>query len=270
MRVVNGVDNVDTLLNMYHHVYNAPEVTIRGSKCRNVHNMAVVLDGSQPIVTSFRARNLNLKYAKREWLWYLGADKFDDSIEEHATAWKKLKQPDGSYYSNYGQYLFSIEGGIMPFMYAATCLIEDRNTRRASIALLRREHLFGDNVDVVCTYAINFTIEGDALNMTVMMRSNDVVWGFTNDAFCFSQLMEFMYQIVASQVPNLVRGTYTHITNSMHVYERHYDMLLKILSGGPSEYDRVDCPRPTFAEVFTLVMSQGREGKGEYTDWLKA
>jgi thymidylate synthase len=270
VHIVQQSNNVDTLLEMYRRVLAAPEVTIRGSRCRNVHNMAVVLDGSEPVMTSFAARRFNPQYAKREWLWYLGADPMDASIEQYAAQWAKIKQPDGSYFSNYGQYMF---GGppIMPsqFEYVVETLLGDINSRRASMVLLQPYHLFHENRDVVCTYAINFTIEELALHMTVMMRSNDVIWGFTNDAFCFSSLMEFVYLHLASRIGGLVRGSYTHFTNSMHVYDRHYGMIERIVGEGRQGYERIDPVRPTLEEAKDLVLTRGKGGNGEYVDWLQ-
>lgn len=268
MRIVQSVNNVDAMLRMYKIVMSSPEVTIRDQRVRNVHNMAVVLDGRTPPITSFPERKLNLNYMKREWLWYLGADPKDDSIVEHAKMWQKLKQEDGTFYSNYGQYLFGPSPAESQFTYVVNALKADRNTRRASMVLLKREHLYHSNTDTVCTYAINFTVNGDALDMTVMMRSNDVVFGFTNDAFCFWSVMEFVYQIMSRHYPGLVRGSYTHFTNSMHVYERHYGMLTKILQSPNGHYYHIDVPRPTPEEVVQILKSNGREGSGAYYEWL--
>lgn len=272
MRVIAGINNIDTMLKMYAVTMSGPEIITRGEACRNIRNMAVVLDGRTPILSSFRARKLNLNYAKQEWLWYLGADPADDSICQHATLWQKLKQPDGTFFSNYGQYIFGqqLPDNATQFAYVIKCLKADPNTRRASMVLLKPEHLFMENTDVVCTYAINFSIgPSNTLDMTVMMRSNDVVYGFTNDAFCFSQLMEFVYQIMSRHVPGLTRGNYTHITNSMHVYQRHYGMLREIGAHPNGHYYDIVVPRPTPEEVIEIINSNGKSGSGAYYEWLK-
>lgn len=270
MRVIQGANNVDVLLKMYGAVMRGPEVEIRGQKCRNIHNMAVMLDARVPPITSFKARKLNLAYAKREWLWYLGADPMDDSIQEHATMWKKLQQPDGSFYSNYGQYLFGKdEDGATQFSYVVKTLKADPHSRRASMVLLKREHLFEANVDTVCTYAINFTIEDGYLRMTVMMRSNDVIFGFTNDAFCFWNLYMFVYTVLSKSMPELRIGDYTHFTNSMHVYDRHYAMIKQIVSEAEYGYFKVEVPMPSAEEVVELLTNRGQSGGGKYGQWLQ-
>lgn len=271
MHVVQGQNNVDTFLRLYKLIANGPEIKARSSAtghARNIHNVAVELNAAEPVITNFVHRKMSLAYAKREWLWYLGADPKDDSICEHATAWKKLQQPDGSFYSNYGQYLFGKPaGGASQFEYVIRTLKADPQSRRASMTLLKAEHLFPDNTDTVCTYAINFFIDSGHLCMTVMMRSNDVIWGFTNDAFCFSQLYLFVYQILKVSMPALQFGSYTHFTNSMHVYDRHYEMIKAILVD--PNFRPVKVPMPTGHEALTLVLSAGKEGDGEYTTWLK-
>jgi len=268
MLVIHGVNNVDATLKLYKLVMNGPQILARETRSRNIHNVAVMFQSSQPVITNFHHRKMNLAYAKREWLWYLGADPKDDSICEHATAWKKLQQDDGSFYSNYGQYLFGkSEGQPSQFEYLIRTLRSDPQSRRASMTLLRAEHLYEGNTDTVCTYAINFFINQGYLCMTVMMRSNDVIWGLTNDAFCFWNLHVFVHTILQVAMPHLMIGTYTHMANSMHVYDRHYGMIANIVRD--PQYTRVDVPLPKAREALDLVLSHGKEGSGEYTTWLK-
>ena len=55
--------------------------------------------------------------------------------------------------------------------------------------------------------------------MSVLMRSNDLVFGFCNDQYCWTKLQE----IVASEL-NLQVGTYHHFARNLHIYERHFNM----------------------------------------------
>lgn len=270
MQYIWGSNNVDALLRLYDVVRRGPPGEARGQATRNVRDLVLQLR-AEPILTNFRARKFSPNYAKREWLWYLGADAFDDSICEHATMWKKLAQPDGRFYSNYGYYIFDPDyggHGISQFQYVVQMLKDDPGTRRASMVLLDANHLFAENVDTVCTYAINFGIENGGLHMTVNMRSNDVIFGFTNDAFCFSQLYEFVYQLVKLKYPSLKRGEYLHHANSMHVYERHFDMIKQIVDDGYAGYARAEVPHITAEEVVQIVRSKGKEGSGDYWNWL--
>lgn len=265
MKLIEGVNNFDVFYRAYAEVMASPLSKPRGQLVHDLRGVALVLDLNEPALTSFEHRNLNLTYCKQEWLWYIGANPYDDSIAEHAKMWAKLKQPDGRYFSNYGYYIFS--GPFSQFDYVIEQLTNDPDSRRASIVLLERNHLFKENVDTVCTYAINFAIVQGRFNMAVHMRSNDVVFGLTNDAFCFSQLAEFVYQCLKSEFPYLVKGEYVHIVDSLHVYERHFGMLERILAD--PKPTPISVPTPWYGEVLDLVGSYGKSGKGVYSDWLK-
>lgn len=275
MHLIQHPNSVANLLALYDKIRRAPIIEQRGQLVKHVRDVAIVMNANVPPITNFRARNLNLDYAKQEWLWYLRADKMDASIMDHASMWQKLQQSDGSFYSNYGQYLFRQPGdeelADSQFDYVIKTLMEDPGSRRASMVLLARDHLFPENTDVVCTYAISFSIENGYLEMTVMMRSNDVVFGFTNDAFAFWNLYMFVYTILKEGMPNLQVGSYTHFANSMHVYEKHFKMLETICADGAQGFKPIKVPTVTAAEVADFINHRDGEGEdGSYTAWLKA
>ena len=67
--------------------------------------------------------------------------------------------------------------------------------------------------DTPCTYAVQFTILDNKLNMSVLMRSNDIWYGFCNDQYQFSMLQ----QIVAKRL-YIEIGTYYHFAHNLHLY----------------------------------------------------
>lgn len=268
MNLINGRGfNWQTFYYAYQAVMDSPESSPRGQLVRDLRGATLIFDLNDSLLTSFVDRKLNLTYCKREWLWYIGADPYDDSIQQYAQMWAKLKQPDGRYFSNYGHYIFG--GHPSQFDYVVDQLTTDRDSRRASMVLLERDHLFKENVDTVCTYAINFAIVQGRFNMTVHMRSNDVVFGLTNDAFAFWQLAEFVFVRLLRVHPDLIRGSYTHIADSLHVYERHFDMLDRILRH--PVMDTIEVPRPSYDEVMFLTHKHPRKDlDAPYIRWLTA
>lgn len=253
--------NAQTFLKVYRDVLNGQAISPRGQVCKEVIDYMFSLDMCHSPLTSFKHRKLNLEYAKQEFLWYLRADKFDSSIEKHATMWAKIKQPDGSYYSNYGQYIFPDQ-----IRFVIYELMKDPNSRRASMVLLKDEHLFLDNKDVVCTYGINFRIRNGRLDMTVMMRSNDVIFGTTNDVFCFSMIYRLVFSMLAPVLPISV-GRYTHFVNSLHVYQRHFDMISDIVEQGIDGYAGIIVPWPTHEES-EKVINGDKDVDGPMMRWL--
>lgn len=265
MFIINAIDNAHAFLHLYRKLKLGYPIETRGAKCLNLHNCILALHAWESVFTDFVDRKPNLNYAKKEWLWYLGADKFDQSIEQHATMWKKLRQPDGSYFSNYGQYMFHGQ-----FDYVVETLRKDPDSRRACMTLLQKDHLFEDNIDTVCTYAIHFTIHDNLLHMTVMMRSNDAIFGLTNDAFCFQQLMLFVCAKLKSTYPLLDVGQYLHMANSMHVYERHFEMVDNIITRGISGFQGgVAHPTVTSQDVDYLIRNPNPSSDfSPYVTWL--
>ena len=225
--------------------------------------------------TSFKQRNLNMDYVRAELRWYMKADPYDDMITEHAQIWKDIRQPEGNFFSNYGQYIFGHRRGDSRdgAQFVIDELIIDRDSRRAVIPLLAAHHLFQSNKDVVCTYSISFRIRDRRLNMSVNMRSNDAVWGMTNDVACFSLIQEIIFIRLKAHIPDLEMGTYTHKVDSLHVYERHFDLLRELAQSRPSDYERIEKPRISSAhEVHQLFeyLKRDRPIKThyEFTKWL--
>jgi len=185
---------------------------------------------------NYKCRKLNVAYTKKEVLWYIKGDKFDASICQHAKMWGEIINKDGSINSNYGQYIFHTN----QFDNVVMTLTKDKDSRRASMVILDREHLFADTKDVPCTYALNFRIRDNAVNMSVHMRSQDAIYGMGNDAPAFSIIHEMVFNALKRAYPDVKYGTYFHVADSFHVYEKHFGMLSKIVSG--NEYELVECP----------------------------
>ena len=186
---------------------------------------------------NFPSRKLSLPYIKKELLWYLRGDKYDLSICESAKLWQQMIY-DGQLHSNYGQYIFT--GSQLD--YVVGCLLNDHDSRRAVMSIMGKEHLFLKNTDVPCTMSLGFRIRDGKLCCTVTMRSTDAVYGMSNDIPFFSFVHEAVLVRLngAQSGERLELGGLTLFTNSLHVYERHWPMLNRLLT---ERVEPVDCPR---------------------------
>lgn len=226
----------DILSDVYHHGRVSKP---RGMECRE-------LDYYQCIITNpwtmHPARKYNIDYFKREFQWYLGADPTDLRICKHAAMWKKLVQKDGSILSNYGQYWFGDQDG---FNWVVDTLSRDPDSRQAYIAMNNYHHAFEGNTDFVCTKGIQFRIAGGKVNMHVAMRSSDAIWGLGTDLPCFDALHHMVAWVLGVEV-----GLFMFSTDSVHIYERHYEMVEEILNS-PEVEDIVYVP--TITSVDDLI-----------------
>ena len=99
-------------------------------------------------------------------------------------------------------------------------LKKDKYTRQAVISIYDGKEIDKYNYDTPCTLAIHFQYFNNKLNMTVFMRSNDLVYGFCNDQYCFSNLLKLV-----SDALEMVPGEYYHFVSNLHIYKRHFNLL---------------------------------------------
>lgn len=168
-------------------------------------------------------RNLSLNYVFREFLWFCKADRHDVRMQEYAPIWKTCIQWDGGINSNYGQYLFA--GGYESvFCKALSHIVADQDTRRCWMPIFQTYHQeWPAHEDYPCTTGIGFRVRGNALEMIVHMRSQDLWWGAANDEpVCY--LIQLLAQAYLAKYDVVLDcGEIVHKIDSLHIYERHWD-----------------------------------------------
>jgi len=76
------------------------------------------------------------------------------------------------------------------------------------------------NSHPACLQSIQYFLRGGRLDCMVLFRSNDLPEAFYMNAFALIRLQEQVAEALGAQV-----GTYTHRSNSMHVYEKNFALL---------------------------------------------
>ena len=163
-------------------------------------------------------RDWKQDYAEAEWQWYLSGDnnikKLGELYGKIPEIWRRMADKYGHVNSNYGyQWQRSDWNGISQFDYVVNLLKQNPKTRQAAISIYDAKEHDKYEFDTPCTYAVQFTIVGQKLNMCVTMRSNDLWYGFCNDQYCFSKLQE----LVAVETGYPI-GTYYHFAHNLHLY----------------------------------------------------
>lgn len=193
-------------------------------------------------------RRHSLAYLRRETEWYLSGRYEIDEIGKHAKLWKQVSDDGKTVNSNYGAKIFYEKFGKVPIWARRTQfktvideLIRDPDSRRAVMffSLPHREyHKMSTTKDFPCTLIMQFMIRNGQLNATTYMRSNDLIFGLSNDIPFFSIVQELVLASInriRAKDPALkglpqperfvLMGHLTHNAGSLHVYERHYDKL---------------------------------------------
>lgn len=252
------------------------ECSPRGMKIKEIEDYSFKLD---PYVrfTSFDARKMSIDYIKKELKWYLRGNRYDLSICDHAKIWKDMiteapgQESTPFINSNYGWYIFNQRSGHPGFKWVIEELVRDKDSRRASITILgsEKEHLIYYSKDVPCNYAINFRIRNNYLNMSVHARSMDAIYGMTNDVPFFSFVQEFVFTYLKEYYPTLMMGTYNHAIDSFHVYERHFEMLNKLVDSNCESFKYVDVPMIGSKEEADSLIGYGQLNMDlPFTKWL--
>ena len=158
-------------------------------------------------------RNFNLEYAEAEWQWYLSGDcsidKLGDINGSIPPIWERMADSDRKVRSNYG---WQWERNHQLDKVVAM-LKSNKDTRQAVISIYDGKEISTYAKDTPCTYAVQFTILNNKLNMAVLMRSNDLWYGFCNDQYQFSML-----QIMVADRLNIEVGEYYHYAHNLHLY----------------------------------------------------
>ena len=167
---------------------------------------------SQKIITN-KERKFSEKYAESEWLWYLSGDRSVERLGAiHGKVppiWLRMADEDGNVNSNYGwQWKRNNQ------LYKVIAMLENNpSTRQATISIYDGKEIDSYTKDTPCTYAVQFTILDNKLCMSVLMRSNDLWYGFCNDQYQFASLQ----QMVADSL-SIETGWYYHYAHNMHLY----------------------------------------------------
>ena len=164
-------------------------------------------------------RKWNPVYAEAEWQWYLSGDrniaKLAELYGKVPEIWKSMAFPNGNVNSNYGwQWRRNDQ-----IDYVVNLLRNEPETRQATISIYDGKEHDTFAFDTPCTYAVQFTIVNNRLDMCVVMRSNDLWYGFCNDQYCFSRMQEMVCNELNTEIPaDIELGTYYHFAHNMHLY----------------------------------------------------
>jgi thymidylate synthase len=246
----------EAYLEALHSVWNFPQFVSapRGMKVREVmdYSFTIKFPTAESIKTLDEERNKVIAdYTAKETELY---DSCSNKVEDFARAskfWEKLANPDGTVNSAYGYLIWKNKScgnpeyeygpphdGVFttnsplfrtPWEWCKQSLIQDKDTRQAILRFSLPEHQWQGNKDQTCTMHGNFLIRDDMLYLTMTMRSNDLMKGLVYDLPWFISLMDKMVEELRPTYPKLKKGSYTHLSHSMHIYEKDELAILKML-----------------------------------------
>lgn len=204
-----------------------------GNGTTEIIGKQLILNPYHPYLDFFGVRKANRDYIKKELDWYLSEDLSIKGHVDDVKIWQTCATKDNKQEinSNYGWCVFSIANGSQ-YDNCLERLRHDKLTREA-IIMYNRPSIQVDATrdgmhDMICTFDSQFMIRDNRLIMIHNMRSNDLIFGFLSDWPWTCFVYQNMYHDLLKTYPDLEKGMVMWTSNSMHVYERHYDVVRKI------------------------------------------
>ena len=223
------------------------ETAPRGMKIRENLFTSFAITNPRDRLLYIPERKFSLQYVMAEILWYLSGNNKTDWISNYSSFWSQISDDGVTANSAYGARIFrahpyqvgvtytfdesgnnkrsTMPEGWSQWEFLKEELRADPDSRRAVIHIRQPQDSYLAQKDVPCTLNLQFFVRDKKLHMIVQMRSNDLILGTALDV----PALTFMQELMALEL-GLELGTYYHTSNSMHVYERHYDMCEKILN----------------------------------------
>ena len=181
----------------------------------------------------------NEEYIAAEIEWYesesLNVGDLFDIYDKPVKIWKDCADYFGNINSNYGWCVFSKENKNQ-YSQVMHKLARDNDTRQAVMIYTRPDMHYDWNYrgrsDFMCTntvqYFLNKRNDGfpPYLDVTVNMRSNDAIFGFINDLAWQQHVLEQLsWDMLETYDVDSVPGQITWNVGSLHIYDRHYDLI---------------------------------------------
>ena len=191
------------------------------------------------------ARKFSMSYLIAETLWYMSGNNSTEWISRYAPFWKNISDDGVTANSAYGSRIFRehprIAEGLVQWDYVIGELKRDPDSRRAVIHIRTPHDSKHDSKDVPCTLSLQFFIRGEKLHLHTSMRSSDIILGISYDIPAFT----IMQEVMANQL-GIEPGQYVHTSNSLHCYQRDFEMLDLIAESQTG----VACPMKKLPSLF--------------------
>ena len=180
-------------------------------------------------------RSAPFNYAVKETLWIF--QKKSNNIHDlDSHNWDSWADETGSIGKTYGYVAgeaYEYPEGIMDQVdNVLWCLKNRPMDRRMMIQLFRPEYIKQSGLPpCLCSYF--FDVQGNRLNMTVIMRSGDFLTAAAPGES--DEIGTAILQIMFAQSSGLVAGELHFIVNNLHIYDRHLPIVKDIVNN--QEYD---------------------------------
>lgn len=194
-------------------------VTVRGRKTLELRNRVTTLAAPMERCLFLPGRNHDVFAQVAETMWVVGGRNDLPWLTRYLQRAPEFSDDGGTtWHGAYGPRLRSWGHGIDQLDEWRRLLIDDPTTRRAAGVLFdpARDYIPASK-DIPCNNWLSWLLRDGRLHMSVAIRSNDAMWGFSGvNAFEWSVVHEMLALWVGAAV-----GDATYFASSYHLYDEH-------------------------------------------------
>ena len=212
-----------------------------GVKTVEILGLRMELNPQQKLLNFYDIRKSPEEYIKQEIAWYDSMDLSVKDISKYAKLWANVctKNDKQLVNSNYGFLVYS-DQNYSQYSNVLNELMMNSFSRRAIMIYNRPSMQYDYNKDgmsdFICTLGQQFFIRNGKLISLVEMRSSDMMYGFFSDMPWFATIQDrLLADLKERAYPGLEQGDLIWISNSGHLYEKHFDTVIKIVEKYNSE-----------------------------------
>ncbi len=196
----------------------APVVNSRNGYTREFHPCYLdIVDPVNCYVTSY-GRMINLPFALIEVLWILSGDNSVERPHFYNSNIKNYSDNGITFNAAYGYRMRKHFSGVDQLHDVIEKLEADLSGRQAVLTTFDPmfDRASKDTKDRACNVISMFLYRDGALDLSQVIRSNDVSWGLPYNFIQWCSLLQFIADYLKVPV-----GHYYHLANSLHLYDIH-------------------------------------------------
>jgi thymidylate synthase len=171
----------------------------------------------------------NDDWHQRELEWYLSQSlNINDIPGKIPKIWKQVADVNGFICSNYGWCVFSEENGYQYVNVLKT--LTEKDYSRQGIMIYTRPtmhtdaYLNGRTDFMCCQYSQHFIRDGELISI-FNFRSNDGIFGYKGDNYWAKYIHSRLFNDLRLKNENLIKGPVLWNAMSLHIYERHWNLI---------------------------------------------
>ena len=160
------------------------------------------------------------------WIWIMQSNNVDELNKLGCKFWDEWKMQDGTIGKAYGyQIAKKTFGQKSQLDYVINELKKNKNSRRMMTEIWVPEEL-SEMALTPCVHLTQWSVIGNKLYLEVRQRSCDVALGLVANVFQYSVLHKLVAMECGLEPAEIIWNIH-----NVHIYDRHYDNLLKQVNG---------------------------------------